>query len=181
MKTNISSNSDAAVAITLTLLLAISLIIVSSAKAQNIWDGGSPVDSNWNTPDNWDNNLVPSFPVALTFSGTTRLNPSNNLVGPTQVNGITFASGAGAFTLSGNAITLAGNIKSSNAASNIINFDINRTTGITTIDGGSSLELAGVVSGVGGIIRNAFQGGTLRLSNVNNSFTGAVSLVSCNM
>jgi len=93
------------------LVLLFATLCALPAQAANIWDGGSigPGDDNWGTADNWDDNLVPSLPAALTFGGTTRLTPDNDLSGAT-VNGITFAAGAGAFTLGGNAITLGGNV-----------------------------------------------------------------------
>jgi len=85
--------------------------LATAAKAANIWDGGSvaPGDDFWSTANNWDNDAVPSFPAALTFDGSTRLNPSNDLI-DAVVNGITFAANAGAFKLGGNPITLGGNV-----------------------------------------------------------------------
>jgi len=87
----------------------ISLLLAAlPAMAANVWDGGG-TDSYWNTGANWDNNIAPAFPAALTFSGGTRLTNTNNLSGKT-VNGFTFDAAAGAFTVRGNAITLGGNI-----------------------------------------------------------------------
>ncbi len=89
----------------------IPLLLTSATRGADIWDGGStgPGDDYWSTATNWVDDIVPTFPTALTFGGTTRLNPTNDLSGVT-VNGITYAAGAGAFTLRGNPITLAGNI-----------------------------------------------------------------------
>lgn len=83
-------------------------LLAPSAKAANLWDGGGAND-NWDTPLNWDDDNVPGFPAALTFGGATRLTPSNDLTDVT-VNGITFAAGAGAFTLGGNPLTLSGDV-----------------------------------------------------------------------
>jgi len=87
----------------LAALLAATL--APAARSANIWDGGSagPGDNNWNTAANWDDDVVPTFPAALTFGGTARLAATNDLVGMT-VTGVTFAAGAGAFTLRGNPI-----------------------------------------------------------------------------
>ena len=75
-------------------------------RGANTWDGGG-ANNNWSTPLNWDDNLVPAFPVPLSFGGGTRLAPGNDLSN-LNVNGITFPAGAGAFTLSGNGIALGG-------------------------------------------------------------------------
>ena len=85
------------------------------AHAADTWDGGGGND-NWGTQLNWDDDNVPGFPTALTFGGTTRLTPDNDLTGVT-VNGITFAAEAGAFTLTGNPITLEGDISILNGSS----------------------------------------------------------------
>ena len=83
----------------------------TAASAANTWDGGStgPGDDLWNTAANWDTDAVPTFPAALTFGGSARLSPSNDLSGLT-LTGISFATNSGAFNLIGNPITLAGNI-----------------------------------------------------------------------
>jgi len=89
-----------------TLLLA--SFLAPSVQAADTWDGGGG-DDNWSTTNNWDTDTLPGFPAALTFGGTTRLTPDNDLTGLT-VNGITFAAEAGAFTLLGNPITLEGDV-----------------------------------------------------------------------
>ena len=91
------------------MVVPFSVLLASAASAANVWDGGSLADSNWGSATNWDDDAVPAFPAALTFGGSARLAPTNDVTGAT-VNGITFASGAGAFTLDGNPITLGGNI-----------------------------------------------------------------------
>lgn len=73
-----------------------------------IWDGGG-ADNNWSTDANWDHNADPIFPIGLTFAGNTRLNNTNDLVGPTATS-VTFSSTAGAFTLNGNSLNLSGDI-----------------------------------------------------------------------
>lgn len=92
--------------------LAFAALLLSAcapaAPAANTWDGGA-ADDSWGSATNWDTDVVPSFPAALTFAGSTRLTPSNDLDGLT-VTGITFSAGAGAFNLVGNPIALSGNI-----------------------------------------------------------------------
>src|SRR5688572_21121920 len=74
------------------------------ASAQSTWDGGGG-DNNWGTAANWAGDQVPTFPTPLVFAGTTRPTPNNNL-GNVSVDGITFSSGAAAFTIGGDAFTL---------------------------------------------------------------------------
>lgn len=64
------------------------------------WDGGGS-DNNWSTPNNWSGNTVPASNAStdVTFDGSVRLAPSVNS-NRTQ-RSVTFASGAGAFTLGG--------------------------------------------------------------------------------
>jgi fibronectin-binding autotransporter adhesin len=82
----------------------LALLSLANASAANLWDGGGTTN-NWGDALNWDNDVVPLFPVQLTFGGTTRLTPNNDQTGIT-VQGITFDATAGAFTIGGNAITL---------------------------------------------------------------------------
>ena len=103
--------------------LLLASLLVPATKASNLWDGGG-VDDNWSTTNNWDTDTLPGFPAALTFGGATRLTPTNDLDGLT-VNGLTFAEGAGAFTLRGNPITLAGNISINTGGSSTNNQTVN--------------------------------------------------------
>src|SRR5262245_48890227 len=108
------------------------LCLPISVRAANIWDGGG-TDNNWGTAANWDNNLVPTFPSAITFGSSSRLSPNNNLTNVT-VNGITFSNSRG-YLLTGNAITLAGNITNNTAGPQTIDLPMALGAG-TTIDGG---------------------------------------------
>jgi len=81
---------------------------VAGPVSAGLWTGGG-VNNNWSTGGNWDHNVVPVFPIGLTFAGGTRLVNSNNLVGIT-VNKITFDSAAGPFVLNGNNVTNSGSI-----------------------------------------------------------------------
>src|SRR5438874_7364263 len=88
---------------------AAGLIPISISRAASLtWNGGG-TDSNWGTVFNWSPAQAPASGDDLTFDGFGRLANVNNLSGLT-INGITFASTAGAFSLSGNQITLGGDI-----------------------------------------------------------------------
>ena len=59
----------------------ISLLLAPATQGADIWDGGSigPGDDYWSTATNWVDDIVPTFPAALTFGGSTRLNPPTTL------------------------------------------------------------------------------------------------------
>lgn len=82
--------------------------LAAAAHAASTWSGAGD-DDLWSNATNWVENAAPASPAALTFGGSTRLTPTNDLVDVT-VNSITFAAGAGAFALSGNPVTLGGNV-----------------------------------------------------------------------
>jgi autotransporter-associated beta strand protein len=90
------------------LALLLTLLFALTAEAASTWDGGGE-DDNWSTMTNWGGDVVPTFPDALIFGGSSRLTPTNDLTDATVTN-ITFAAGAGAFQLEGNPITLGGDI-----------------------------------------------------------------------
>lgn len=99
-------------------------------------------DNDFDTSENWDNG-VPAADDTLEFAGTTRLTPNNNITADTSFAAITFISGAGSFSISGNRITLAGDITNNSSNLQTINFDmilsafrsINCTSGDITISG----------------------------------------------
>jgi autotransporter-associated beta strand protein len=182
------------------LSAAIACSIPAAHAATVTWNGGGG-DNLWTNLDNWGG-TAPVASDPLVFDGTTRLTPSNNFAANTQFNGITFAAGAGAFTLSGNAINLGGNIVD-NAATNqfastlpltllqntdiAVNFSsatsltfgaISGTGFALTKSGSGILILASTGSYTGGTTVNA---GTLRSTpdSTNNVFgSGAISIAS---
>jgi len=88
-----------------------SLLAISSASADQIWDGTGG-DNFWDTAANWGSDSLPNFANAITFSGTTQTTNVNNRTAAATVGGINFTnSTAGeAFSISGNSITLGGSI-----------------------------------------------------------------------
>src|SRR5215210_2190846 len=96
-----------------------------SALAVNEFWVGTGNSNNWSDNGNWADNSAPVSPASLTFQDTTRLTPFNNLAGyeagPTNGVAIGFSSTAGAFVLSGSAITLSGNVVNSSTNLQTIN------------------------------------------------------------
>lgn len=149
------------------LVVAVSIgsILPVSVRAANTWDGGGG-DNNWSSANNWDDDQVPSFPAPLTFTGTTRLTPNNDLSN-LSLSGISFTSGAGVFTLGGNAVTLAGNVSNSSGQTQTVGMPISLSGG-TSIAGGSGININQPISGTGNL---TLASGSLRLG-ANNSYSG---------
>lgn len=61
------------------ITVIVACVCASGLQAGNTWDGGSLADDNWGSGANWDLDTAPTLPGLLTFGGTTRVNPYNNL------------------------------------------------------------------------------------------------------
>ena len=144
------------------------------AATVRTWTGGG-ADNNWTTAANWGG----TAPVAgddLVFpGGAARLSNTNNYAAATAFNSITI-SGTG-YTLAGNQVALGagGLTESAVGASNTVNlpFAVAAVQPVTVTDGGASLLLGGVISGVGGLTTSG--SGTLILS-ATNTFSGALTV-----
>ena len=122
---------------------------VASSISTGLWTGGG-ANNNWSTAGNWDQNAVPVFPIGLTFAGSAKLANNNDLSSITA-SSITFDATAGAFSLSGNAIGLAGNIGfNGNPAAPItqtVNLDLTWAANLTlNTPANGNLTLGGSIS-----------------------------------
>ena len=168
---NVKALLAASVAAAATVLLGRSTALAQSST----WNGGV-VDNNFTTAANWGG-VAPSPNNSLTFAGSTRTSPNDNDTSGTQFSGITFASGAAAFTLGGNGITLAQNTGIVNSSSNLqtVNLPLTLAFGTELFNGGSS-GLA--LDPTGGLVNNAgavaqFQG-TVTSTTIANNGTGII-------
>lgn len=151
------------------VMSALLIAFGSFGYAANSWDGGGG-NGNWSTAANWDNNAVPANSSSLTFAGTSQLNAVNDTGTITTFVGLTFAQDAGAFTLSGNALTMGGNI--TNNSANVQTIGMNLTlANIRTIQGGAGVTLSGTLTNSGGNreLINNLTSGTLTLGAINLS------------
>jgi autotransporter-associated beta strand protein len=98
--------------------------IVQITRLANPWGGGSSADNHWTTPENWAVAAAPVLGDALIFSGTTQLTAQNDFTAGTPFYGITFTASAGGFGLSGNKITLLGDIVNQSPNAQSINLDV---------------------------------------------------------
>jgi hypothetical protein len=129
------------------LLLALG---VGSAVATNkTWDGGGVAPFNWATGTNWDLDVAPAANDSLFFDGSTGLAAVNNFGAGTAFNGLTFNAPAGAFVLTGNAITLNGNIADNSTTLQTISvpMTLNASRSIDVVTGGT-LAITNSISGI---------------------------------
>ncbi|MEO5914382.1 MAG: autotransporter-associated beta strand repeat-containing protein [Luteolibacter sp.] len=140
--------------------------MTSAARAANIWDGGGAPDGNWGTIANWDDNLLPVFPVALNFAGTAQLASVNNQTG-IAVNGIAFDASAGAFTISGNSISLGGNVTNNSTSLQTLGLPLGLTAARTFDAASGNIAVVGAISGSFGFTK--IGAGTMTVSGANSN------------
>lgn len=114
------------------LVLASGAITLSAAD--RTWNGGGD-QSSWSDAANWGG----TAPVAndnLFFDGSVGLNNYNDIAANTTFGGITFNTGASAFTMAGNAITLGGGITNSSSVLQDMQFNMALSAARTVYAGG---------------------------------------------
>lgn len=110
---------------------------VALAKT-SAWTGGAPTSGKWSNRLNWGGSTL-SDGDELVFAGTVHRQDNSNDLLNASFNGLSFASGAGAFTLNGNAVTSLGNIT---------NYSSNRQTLAMALTVGSSQSWVAGLSGL---------------------------------
>ena len=149
--------------------------IPATHAATATWTGGGGADRNWTTAANWGG-TAPLANDSLVFDGTTGLTPSNNFAANTQFNGLTFNAGAGAFTLSGAAIKLGGNIVM-NAAVNetvILTLALQQDTDIA-VNSANNITFGQGISGAFALTKSGTGAGVAVLSAA-GTYTGGTTV-----
>lgn len=150
------------------------VVFATRGHAQSIWDGGGATGA-WSETANWGAvTPLSGGTQALQFGGTLQLAANNDLTTFTA-SSITFNAGAGAFTLSGNAISLAGGITNSSANLQTINLGMTLTADTALRSGTAGLTIGGAIDGAFGISKPALDTGTLTLNGA-NSYTGLTTV-----
>ncbi|HNX36696.1 MAG TPA: autotransporter-associated beta strand repeat-containing protein, partial [Kiritimatiellia bacterium] len=165
-----------------TVCLYFGLLVTSLQAATFTWNGAG-TDNNWQTDANWNGGSKPSSDgsAALAFSGGTRTAAANNFDADTGFAGINLLNDASsgktaAFTLSGNRVTLGGNIVSTTSSAAITDtlslpLLLNGTRTFTQ-NNNHHLAISGVIGETGGsygLIKSG--GGNLTLNGA-NTYTG---------
>jgi autotransporter-associated beta strand protein len=151
--------------------LLVFTLAYAACAADRTWSGAS--DNNWSTPANWGG-AAPAAGDALFFAGTTRLTNTNDLPAGTAFSGIAYSAGAGAFTLSGNALSLDGNISNRSANTQVINLPMTLTAVRTIYGSNTDITVNGVLSGPGGLHLDSTNR-TIRLAG-DNTYEGPTTI-----
>lgn len=151
------------------LFFILILFFSNVVYAQATWSGLGG-DNDWKTKSNWVDNKNPGKTDAIIFDGSLRPinnNDLNNLSPPS----LTFNSGATAFTLNGNAISLSGNLINNSVNSQILNFAEIDLTGNRTINTASgNISILSPITGSFGIEKI---GNSILSLSGNNTYTGS--------
>ena len=176
MKTQMIQISNRIISTGIAVLASVAILAAPRASAQNgpdTWVGNTSAnlaDPNWtganNPPINGD-----SWMFGAAGGAGAVLN--NTFSSGIFVSGITFNSGASAFTFTNNnnVLTLVGNITNNSAALQTFTLPINTYLVDTLAMNGGGLTLGGTLTGLGGGLTTAGSG-TLTLSGTDN-LTGA--------
>ena len=153
---------------TLALLAATALTSVD-VKAQTTWSTNAS-GTNLSAATNWSGGAAPSNNTAWVFTNSIQTLLNNDFAANWTNSGITFSTNASAFTISGNALTLGGNITNNSVNAAVFNtpLTLNATRTLQTTNTGGNLVFNG---SIGGSATLTVAGTGVTFLNAANSFT----------
>jgi autotransporter-associated beta strand protein len=159
-----------------------------AAHAQALWDGGGG-NNNWSTGANWDGDSAPSSGTNLDFGGTTRTSSNNNVAGVFTASTIQILSSAtSGFAISGSNLLTGNFIMQAGAGNSSISNPVRTSAGSGysfNLASGTQLTYSGLITNLaaGDVGRNLtlLGGGTLVISNTNNTFSNDSGTASGNV
>ncbi|MDG2182101.1 MAG: autotransporter-associated beta strand repeat-containing protein [Mariniblastus sp.] len=165
----------------LCLVSILSLTCVDFARADLTWTGGGG-DNNWSTGANWGPDSAPTANDTLDFAGIIRPSSVNDLADGTTFGDIDFLNSTNTnFSLSGNRITLGGNINVANNGSGTFTHSIANNLELSGsrqfyAQGDETLVLSGNITSTAGT-QNFSKGGdgTLILQGTNNASDNGIN------
>lgn len=144
-----------------------------------VWNGGSATGNNWTDAANWSGvNANPN--ETLFFTGSARLNNTNDTPADTSYLNVIFNSGAGAFTLNGNPITLTGNILNNSSNPQKVNLGVNFNTARTLNGSTAPLIIGGGLTNTAAGYLTTTLAGTGTLTNLLGNTGGGTNVISMN-
>jgi fibronectin-binding autotransporter adhesin len=154
-------------ALSIAILTAVQGTLLKEASASvDTWSAASSSADNWNSAGAWSGDNPPHSTDTLLFTGTSGYNTSNNNQTGLSVSGIQFNTGATAYTLTGNSLTITGNVTDNNpSAIDQITLILTGTPGIQANNG--TLILDGANSYTGNTLIAG--GATLQIGNNDNT------------
>ncbi len=147
------------------------LLSTDSNALTATWNGGG-ADDNWSSSDNWNGTTLVGG-EDLVFGGLQRLTNVNDTVVDTLYAGITFNNTAGAFSLSGNRLTLGGSIVNNDTQTQMLSMDMILGATRTLNAASGSFYLNGVLSGAGGLVKSGAQ---ITVLSGNNTYEGTTTV-----
>ena len=147
------------------------LVATVASAADRTWNGGGS-DANWSTAANWGG-TAPSAGDVLMFAGSTRLTNTNDLSDGTAIGGITFNTGASAFVLAGNGVSMLGAVTNFSVSSQTINLPLTLAATRVFCASNGALMVSNTISGAGGLTVAGAQPLTLAAGN---TYSGATTV-----
>jgi autotransporter-associated beta strand protein len=152
------------------------ILAIGTTADQNVWNGGSMTDANWQTPANWTSGVAPGVNAALTFAGSTQLANTNDYPAGTRFSGLVFDATAGAFSLYGNALKLTGPVINNSAQPQAVNLPVTLNMGNRIFGGAGDIAVNAAIddnSETNGLVKTG--AGVLILAAA-NTFAGSVAV-----